>query len=115
MTKVSFSSFLVEGVDPQHAGLAEKLEEIREYRARESVADREIAILRIGDTTDAGLLTAYLRWMEENLRITDAPKHLGARQQHMLRTLLHGDFDVTTQARLRMERALATHRPPAND
>ena len=115
MTKTSFSSFLVEGVDPQHSGLATKLEEIREYRGRESVADHEIAILRIGDTTDAELLKAYLHWMEENLRITDAPVNLRMRQHHMLHVLLHSDFAVTTQARLRIERALAGYKPPANN
>lgn len=111
MTKTSFSSFLVEGVEPQHPGLAKKLEDIREYRGNESVADHEIAILRIGDTTDAALLGAYLDWMAENMRLTDAPKNLRARQNHILRALLHSDFDVTTQARLRIERALATAAP----
>lgn len=113
MTKTSFSSFLVEGVDPKHPGLARRLEDIREYRGNESVADREIAILRIGDTTDATLLAAYLDWMGENLRITEAPKNLRARQQHMLQVLLHSDFDVTTQARLRIERLLQGQ-PPTN-
>jgi hypothetical protein len=32
------------------------------------------------------------------------------RQEHMLQVLLHSDFDVTTQARLRIERALATYK-----
>ncbi|MDX2019990.1 MAG: hypothetical protein SF187_07095 [Deltaproteobacteria bacterium] len=113
MTKTSFSSFLVEGVDPKHPGLAKRLDDIREFRGNESVADHEIAILRIGDTTDATLLAAYLDWMGENLRITDAPKSLRLRQEHMLKVLLHSDFDVTTQARLRVERLLRGQ-PPSN-
>ena len=112
MTKTSFSSVLVEGVDPKHPGLAKRLQDIREYRGNESVADHEIAILRIGDTTDTALLSAYLAWMGENLRIDDAPQNLRARHAHMLRSLLTGDFDVTTQARLRIERALATTPAP---
>ena len=106
MTKTSFSNFLVEGVEPKHAGLAKRLGDILEYRGNESVADREIAILRIGDSTDAGLLTAYLDWMAENLRIALAPTHLRERQEHMMRALLQSDFAVTTQARIRIERSL---------
>jgi hypothetical protein len=47
--------------------------------------------------------------MGENLRITDAPENLLSRQEHMLQVLLHSDFDVTTRARLRIERELATY------
>ena len=117
MTKTSFSSFLVEGVEPQHPGLAKKLEDIREFRNKESVADHEIAILRIGDSTDADLLRGYLHWMESNLSITTPAANMRARKLHMLQVLLlQNDFSVTPQARLRIERALASYRgTPAND
>ena len=121
MSRASFSIFLAAGADPQHPKLAAALENIRVYRSNETTADREIAILRIGESPDPGLHKAYLDWMAANLGITDAPSHLRDRHHHILKALLASGHGVTEQARTRMEHtlrnpsAVAAPRDPAKD
>lgn len=108
MTHTSFASFLHEGPAPAHGGLATTLDNIRTYRGNESTADHEIGILRIGDTFDQTLLAAYLDWLADRLEATDLPKDLRKRQIKLLELLQAGDYSMTPQARLRLERDVAT-------
>lgn len=108
MTHTSFACFLHEGPPINHEGLAAALENIRSYRGNESTADHEIGLLRIGDTFDSELLSAYLDWLAAQLDATDLPKTLKAKQIKLFEQLQKGDYSVTPQARLRLERTLAT-------
>gem|GEM_PF-6471266 len=107
MTQTSFSCFLHESPTVTHEGLAAALDNIRSYRGNESTADHEIGILRIGDTFDTGMLTAYLDWLATQLGATDLPKALKGKQVKLFEQLQSGDYSMTPQARLRLERTLA--------
>jgi len=108
MSHTSFACFLHESPAVTHEGLAAALDNIRSYRGNESTADHEIGILRIGDTFDTGMLSAYLDWLATQLGATDLPKTLKAKQVKLFEQLQSGDYSMTPQARLRLERTLAT-------
>ena len=108
MTKTSFSCFLAEGAATGHPALALALDNIRSYRGNESTADHEIGILRIGDTFDTALLTAYLDWLAAALGAINLPTNLRARHIRLLEILQGSDYSITEQASLRLQRSLAT-------